>query len=268
MNQTKIEWCDCTWNPVTGCLHGCPYCYAQRQAHRFGGYALPDGRTLHAPLEGETCVLDEPFLICRKNGKMAKASFPYDFTPTFHRYRLDEPEKDKEPKNIFVVSMGDLFGKWVPKEWIEEIFAACERAPWHRYLFLTKNPSRYRGLNGPKNAWYGATVVNSADFVYPCRTNDLLCSDQKNTFLSIEPLQSKLYAIALDNLKCFKWVIVGAETGNRKEKTVPQRKWIKDIVDSCHTAGIPVFMKNSLTKVWGAPLIQEFPWSKEDNSNA
>jgi DNA repair photolyase len=34
MNKTKIEWCDATINPVVGCLHNCPYCYARRQARR------------------------------------------------------------------------------------------------------------------------------------------------------------------------------------------------------------------------------------------
>lgn len=37
MNKTKIEWADSTWNPVTGCLHGCEYCYARRIANRFAG---------------------------------------------------------------------------------------------------------------------------------------------------------------------------------------------------------------------------------------
>lgn len=27
--KTKIDWADTTWNPVTGCLHGCAYCYAR-----------------------------------------------------------------------------------------------------------------------------------------------------------------------------------------------------------------------------------------------
>jgi len=36
MNKTKIDWCDRSWNPVTGCLHGCSYCYARRIAQRFG----------------------------------------------------------------------------------------------------------------------------------------------------------------------------------------------------------------------------------------
>ena len=35
MNETKIDWAEMSWNPVTGCRHGCPYCYARRTAHRF-----------------------------------------------------------------------------------------------------------------------------------------------------------------------------------------------------------------------------------------
>lgn len=37
MDKTKIDWCDSTWNPVTGCLHGCEYCYARGIAKRFSG---------------------------------------------------------------------------------------------------------------------------------------------------------------------------------------------------------------------------------------
>ena len=45
MQKSNIEWCDSTWNPVTGCKHGCEYCYARRIAARFGGYDSSDGRT-------------------------------------------------------------------------------------------------------------------------------------------------------------------------------------------------------------------------------
>lgn len=38
MKKTKIDWADSTWNPVTGCLHGCDYCYARKIANRFGRY--------------------------------------------------------------------------------------------------------------------------------------------------------------------------------------------------------------------------------------
>ena len=44
MNKTKIDWCDSTWNPVTGCLHGCEYCYARGIANRFGCHATPDDK--------------------------------------------------------------------------------------------------------------------------------------------------------------------------------------------------------------------------------
>lgn len=45
MNKSKIEWCDYTWNPVTGCFHKCEYCYARKQAKRFEGfYSHPAGK--------------------------------------------------------------------------------------------------------------------------------------------------------------------------------------------------------------------------------
>lgn len=43
MNHTKIDWCDSTWNPLTGCNHGCEYCYARAIAHRFGKQ-IPDSK--------------------------------------------------------------------------------------------------------------------------------------------------------------------------------------------------------------------------------
>ena len=40
--KTKIDWCDSSWNPITGCLHGCAYCYADRMARRFGCHMKPE----------------------------------------------------------------------------------------------------------------------------------------------------------------------------------------------------------------------------------
>ena len=60
MNETKIDWAEMSWNPVTGCRHGCPYCYARRTAHRFdarmedraavGGLHVLDYHTGTSPL--------------------------------------------------------------------------------------------------------------------------------------------------------------------------------------------------------------------------
>ena len=77
-----------------------------------------------------------------------------------------------------------------------------------------------------------------------------------HTFVSIEPL---LKPFGEFHLRGAEWVIIGAETGRRKNKVVPERKWIEDIVNGCRKVDIPVFMKSSLAEIWGEPLIQEFP---------
>ena len=72
-------------------------------------------------------------------------------------------------------------------------------------------------------------------------------------FASIEPILEPM------TMPHAEWIIIGAETGKRKDKVVPDRKWIKDIVEACVDADIPIFMKSSLADIWEEPLIQEFP---------
>jgi len=267
MNKTKIEWADMTWNPVTGCLHGCEYCYARRIAERFrgGGYGkeidifigkYKDGVFGPGPLY----VLDEPQLAKTKDNWYRKAPYPFGFEPTFHNYRLTEPKRIKKSQTIFVCSMADIFGDWVPDSWINCVFKACEKAPQHRYLFLTKNGSRYEQLGllpNNKNFWYGTTRTGGNALEWGA-------SDCDNTFLSIEPLLAPIGKETLDAIEFWGWVIIGAETGNRKGKIVPKKEWIEDIVSACDLAGVPVFMKNSLVPIVGAEnMRREFPWEKE-----
>lgn len=237
MNKSKIEWCDSTWNPVTGCLHKCPYCYAKKIAKRFGEHKEGQGIIeLHWKRE---------------------SPYPYDFYPTFHKYRLDEPARKTRPRKIFVCSMADLFGDWVPDEWIQEVFETCKKAPQHKYLFLTKNPKRLcelanmDKLPADNNFWYGSTVTSKNSLRYPGRFKD-------NTFLSIEPLLEPLDA-GLGSFGNAKWIIIGAETGNRKDKIVPKREWIENIVEAASITRIPIFMKNSLKELMGDNFIQEWP---------
>lgn len=235
MFKTKISTFDSTWNPIVGCLHGCDYCYARKIATRFGGNAL-----------GVNHVLNEPFV-----AKGKAQPYPFGFIPTFHRYRLNE-YISKQGRNIFVCSMADLFGDWVPDSWIEEVFRACEKAPQHNYMFLTKNNIRYASLNRdcklPQkgNIWYGFTITNNSYRIWK--------NDKFNIFVSIEPILEHMKIPILVN-----WIIVGAETGHRKNKVIPERKWIEKIVEDCRKYNIPLFMKSSLAEIWGEPLIQEFP---------
>jgi len=229
MNKSKIEWCDRTWNPVTGCLHNCEYCYARKIAKRFN------------PID--------------KDGK--------SFQPAFHEDRLNEPQKCKTPQNIFVCSMADLFGEWVPDEWIKAVFEACEKAPQHRYLFLTKNPKRYwelaeKGLLPQcENFWYGITVNKQVD---ANRLADLLNTTPsffpQKRFVSIEPIQERIYI----SYGAVSWVIVGGESGNRKNKITPEKLWLDHIIEQCDFHETPLFMKDSLAGIWGEKLIQQYPW--------
>lgn len=261
MNKTKIEWCDSSWNPVTGCLHKCEYCYARKIANRFGTIdkqiesAAEEGIGLDSTYFSNPeyfPTYNEP--IRDENGKIEP--YPDNFYPAFHRYRLGEPARKTKPQTIFVCSMADLFGGWVPDEWIEQVFAACDKAPQHRFLFLTKNPVRYEMLHQKgilrkrDNMWYGYSVTN--------RFYDYWHDFQYNVFASIEPILSPL------NAPPAKWIIIGAETGNRKDKVTPKKGWIDDICRIADEAELPVFMKDSLTDIVGEEnMRREFPWSTD-----
>ncbi|GHV42976.1 hypothetical protein FACS1894187_25370 [Synergistales bacterium] len=255
MNKTDIDWCDSTWNPVTGCLHDCPYCYARGIAQRFKGFAAhqTNYRCITKPQKGSPNIvgyeLDAPLKrIEIKTAKLVNASYPFGFDPTLHRYRLTEPAKMKKPQIIFVGSMADLFGDWVPTSWIEEVFAACAAAPWHTYLFLTKNPTRYIELAKegllPKQHYYGTTVTDH-DTPY-------FWSDDYHTFISIEPLlRWDIIDAPRAETKPVDGIIIGAETGNRHGKVVPQKAWIDDITQCADDEGILVFYKKSLIPIVG-----------------
>lgn len=290
--KTKIDWCDSTWNPVAGCLHGCEYCYARRIAERFRARKIydPECQCQRHLIErgmltgtGKPLELDYPWEQKNKDGSITNAAYPFGFEPTFHRYRLNEPQKWKKPRNIFVCSMADLFGEWVPDEWIAEVFRACEAAPQHRYLFLTKNPKRLclmaiatkiflwnvdhqdsqvhprtteyaevMRLPIRDNWWFGSTIDNSKATCF--------CDGRTwNTFTSIEPLTEHLN-MGIGSFGNSKWVIIGAETGNRKGKIAPKREWVENIVEAAQLTGMKVFMKESLRGLMGEDFRQEFPW--------
>lgn len=266
--KTKIDWCDATWNPVTGCLHGCEYCYARRIAERFGEH-LTDRKCKNIH------YLEKPLLKRRLPGQSSIVSpYPHDFEPTFHRYKLDEPQKWKKPRNIFVCSMADLFGNWVPDEWIDAVIKSTQRALHHRYLFLTKNPKRYtdwlerfeeghiEGLGEIANCWFGASASTNEELERANRSKAL--------WLSVEPIRERIVTdedqfmgfepYTSGERKRWEWVVIGAETGNSKSKIIPQKEWIQEIADVCREYGTPIFMKESLRELMGDDFRQEFPW--------
>ena len=196
-------------------------------------------------MKGDLFVLDKPFM--NEDGK--PVIYPFGFEPTLHIYRYGTLDKLKQGQNIFVGAMADIFGEWIPDSWIDDILGICEKHPQHNYLFLTKNPERYTQYGvpyGKENMWYGTTITCDTD---ADRFNYLpaFC----NTFVSIEPLMSDIATEHNVMFRQVNWIIIGAETGHRKEKVIPEFEWIKRIVVEADYNGIPVFMKDSLIPIVG-----------------
>ncbi len=116
MGETKIEWADKVWNPVTGCTKisvGCANCYAERMSKRLAANPTVKHRERYE-----------------------------DFKVSLHPDRLDQPSSWRKPRRIFVCSMGDLFHEDVPFDFIEQVWWPMYFNPRHQYLVLTKRPER------------------------------------------------------------------------------------------------------------------------------
>lgn len=236
MNRTKIEWADWTWNPITGCLHGCPYCYARRAAE------------------------DGPYL--RGRGGYDAV---HPFEPAFHPNRLSEPCGPRQrPSLIFVSSMGDALGEWVPREWISQVIDVCQRAPRHRFLWLTKNPARYVEFDWPVNCWLGTSVTGYGDpqndeyyrLVYLASAAELKAPGR--TFISLEPFTSRVRfgLLSLPHTWAAAWVIMGAQTNPR---VLPSRDAFLAMYNEVRASGARVFLKDSIMPVWNELHNNELP---------
>lgn len=218
MNDTKINWTELTWNPMSGCTmlsEGCKYCYALTLAEN----------------------------------KRGTAAFPNGFDLTIRPHKLKEPFKIKEPSLIFVNSMSDLFWEAVPDAYRHQIVDVIEATPQHQYQVLTKRPenmlafSKTRKL--PANFWAGTTVENNR---VAHRIDILRQIDAEIRFISAEPLIGELTA----DLSGIQWLISGGESGTHlaNEKICmkrglvmkvfgkwvprPDRKdWIRRLRDDC-----------------------------------
>jgi protein gp37 len=220
--MTKIEWTDETWNPVTGCTKispGCKHCYAERMAHRLAG----------------RCGYPEA---------------PNEFKVTQHPDKLGEPYHWKKPRNIFVVSMGDLFHKDVPFEFVDRVLERICTTPQHTYQILTKRTDRamkYFNLlenNGfvPENIWLGTSIENQAQVKERLKCL-LLTQGVKRRFISAEPLLGPLNIEDYLNLPFdgIDWVIAGCESGPKRRPA--DIDWFRSLRDQCVRLAVPFFLK-------------------------
>jgi len=192
------------------------------------------------------------------NPRFADA-YPVGFDPIFHPERLDAPINTKHGEGpasrVFVCSMADLFGRWVPDEWIDRVLRACEAAPEWTYIFLTKFPNRYEGLTFPPNAWVGTSVDTQrrADLV----GHSMSKVDASVRWLSIEPL---LEPVEFDDLSMYEWVVIGAQTAIAGAPAfAPHFEWVADIVRTARRDGCKVHLKPNLRSAPGMVMPDEYP---------
>lgn len=230
MGDTKIQWTEKVWNPVTGCSKispGCQNCYAKRMSKRLAGrFGYPK---------------DDPFKV------------------TLHPDRLDEPLKWRKPSRIFVCSMSDFLHDDIPGKYIDEIIDVVGECPQHTFLFLTKRPENakekldYWKIKDLQNFWLGVTVEDN-DHLW--RIDELLKIPAAKRFVSIEPMLGEIsFRWAswhewpprpnpvghLDGLKQLDWIILGAESGPKRRPCFDTD--ILNVVNQCKSAGVPVFIK-------------------------
>lgn len=242
-NLTKgagVSWAKWTWNPVTGCLHGCAYCYAREIA----------------------------------TSPRFQDAFPVGFAPLFRPERLAAPanthipakyltddEEEEKWHRVFVCSMADLYGRWVPDEWIDQVHAAMRDTPRWQYITLTKFPKRYVGLQMPPGAWMG-TSVDEQNRVRIAEEAFREIDGAAVKWLSLEPLREEL---KFSDLSMFDWVVIGAQTATRQPTgTVPAFappfEWVARIVAQAREAGCRVHLKPNLTNGKpGMSLPDEYP---------
>jgi protein gp37/ParB-like chromosome segregation protein Spo0J len=216
-----IDWAQWSWNPITGCLHDCPYCYARDIATRF---------------------------------------YEHGFEPTLHPDRLFAPRFTRVPakadtdvryRNVFTGSMADIFGRWTPVEWVEAVLTEVREAPQWNFLFLTKFPKRMSEFKIPKNAWMGTTVDCQARVANAERAFEKV--DCSVRWLSVEPLIEPLKFSRLD---LFDWIVIGgASESTQTPAWHPPLSWVEDLEGQAAADGCRVYRKPNLF----APR-REMPW--------
>ena len=221
-----------TWNPTGGCLHGCTW-------------QMPDGSLTecYAKTVAE---------------RIARPSYPHGFEHHYWRPgKLDEPLRLRDPAGIFVGSMADLFGHWVPREQIDQVLAVMAAAHWHTFQTLSKYPLRLRDFDFPPNLWVGVSLpaghtmpAAGAARALAAYLRHMQHIQAGLRFLSIEPLWfdvAPVFARWLEENERlpFEWAIIGAASNGRR-LFQPQPAWTEALLQLLDARRIPVFFKGNL----------------------
>lgn len=278
--NSKIEWCDHTFNGWTGCSKvspGCANCYAEGWAKRSGivqwGPGAPRRRTSEANWK----------LPIKWNREAMGAKLKHEIEHDQALRRGEKPAYNPLPSpRVFCSSLADWLDDEVPIEWLADLLALIHATPHLDWLLLTKRPENWssrtcevwgkwihekdrkefrwldswrgasinsnRSGNPPANVWIGTTVEDQkrADERIP----QLLSIPARVRFLSCEPLISNLDIVDSESgwplvdssgNHQINLVICGGESGPKARPMHPD--WARSLRDQCQAAGVPFFMK-------------------------
>lgn len=230
--MTKIEWTDVTDNIIVAEGGGwwcrksspaCDNCYAERlNLSKYFGGNLREYKGQAPPLKLRRDIIE---------------SWP----------------RQRKPKKHFVMSMSDVFGPWVPREWQFEMLNGMLTASLQTFQVLSKWsrlmwPCVLEWLAGkkiptPRNIWLGFTAENQEWFNHrwPFMRN-LAHGLGFTIFVSIEPMLGPVRLpddfLALGDRA---QVIVGGESGpDARQMNV---EWVRSIIEQCRAASVPCFVK-------------------------
>jgi protein gp37 len=148
--------------------------------------------------------------------------------------------------------MWDWNSSRVEEEWLMKIIDKMKECSQHTFQILSKRPKGYERFEFSPNVWLGASIAITAE----CHRVDTLANLKNGNpkFVSIEPIHEHINFWFSG--KRIDWIIIGAETGNRKGKIKPLNEWITPIIENARTEEIPLFLKGNLH--W-PETIQEYP---------
>lgn len=220
-----------TVNFIKGCLHDCKW-------------VMPDGKV--AQCYAKTVAEG-----------LAREAYPNGFAYHYTNERaLDEVLKLRTSAGIFIDSMSDLMGSWVPAAEIQRVLDVCAQASWHTFFLLTKHPARlsqfkftpnvWIGVSSPPDMFRGMRLKPDAQVRFLTHALTILSRFRENvTWMSFEPLSwdvadhVALYPKALD------WAVIGAAS-NGREHYPPDETHLKRLLRVLDSRRVPVFYKGNL----------------------
>ena len=240
--NSKIAWCDHTFNPWIGCTKvspACDHCYAEAMMDlRYGKvhWGAGEDRKKTSPANWQ---------LPRRWNRQAQAAGSRPF--------------------VFCASLADVFDNEVDPLWRHQLFALIKETPNLIWLLLTKRIGNVNKMTSPfegnptlpPNAAIGATMANLEEYdrdrmkLWDVK---MACSPLF-TFGSFEPM---LGPIILDK-HAPDWIICGGESGRGAREMNPQ--WARDLRDGAALFKRAFFMKQMTGKksIPADLMVRQFP---------